>query len=176
MFKSFFSPIYQLENFIHYLLTDDKWRLLILENEGSRLVSASQYQGLNNYDLVTDAPYHNKKSFLENSKTYSKAILANPVSGQGLLALGKAALLNVTNALGDPSVDPIQKEGQVALSTQLQVGMCLFDNLGICIFSGFCLAEPANLQVLVNMVAARFGGEWDVDRLMGIAVQTLAME
>ncbi|GAB6147367.1 hypothetical protein [Desulfocicer niacini] len=117
-----------------------------------------------------------KKSFLENSKTYSKAILANPVSGQGLLALGKAALLNVTNALGDPSVDPIQKEGQVARSTQLQVGMCLFDNLGICIFSGFCLAEPANLQVLVNMVAARFGGEWDVDRLMGIAVQTLAME
>lgn len=80
------------------------------------------------------------------------------------------------NSLGDPSVDPAKKEGQVALSTQLQVGMCLFDNLGMCIFSGFCLAEPANLQTLVNMVAARFGGQWDVDRLMGIAVQTLSME
>ena len=80
------------------------------------------------------------------------------------------------NSLGDPSVEPSKKEGQVGLSTQLQVGMCLFDNLGMCIFSGFCLADPANLQHLVNMVAARFGGQWDVDRLMGIAVQTIAME
>ena len=80
------------------------------------------------------------------------------------------------NSLGDPSVEPTKKEGQVELSTQLQVGMCLFDNLGMCIFSGFCLADPENLQLLVNMVAARFGGEWDVDRLMGIAVQTIAME
>ncbi len=80
------------------------------------------------------------------------------------------------NALGDPSVEPTKKEGQVALSTQLQVGMCLFDNLGMCIFSGFCLAAPENLQLLVNMVAAKFGGEWDVDRLMGISVQTIAME
>ncbi|MFK5953190.1 MAG: aldehyde ferredoxin oxidoreductase C-terminal domain-containing protein [Desulfobacterium sp.] len=80
------------------------------------------------------------------------------------------------NSLGDPSVDPARKKGQVALSTQLQVGMCLFDNLGMCIFSGFCLAAPENLQLLVNMVAAKFGGQWDVDRLMGISVQTLAME
>ncbi|MFK5952563.1 MAG: aldehyde ferredoxin oxidoreductase C-terminal domain-containing protein [Desulfobacterium sp.] len=80
------------------------------------------------------------------------------------------------NSLGDPSVEPSKKEGQVGLSTQLQVGMCLFDNLGMCIFSGFCLAVPENLQLLVNMVAARFGGQWDVDRLMGIAVQTIAME
>ena len=26
------------------------------------------------------------------------------------------------------------------------------------------------------MVAAKYGGEWDVDRLMGIAVQTLSIE
>lgn len=80
------------------------------------------------------------------------------------------------NAFGDPSVDPAGKAGQVALSTRLQVGMCLFDNLGMCIFSGFCLADPDNLQLLVNMVAAKFGGDWDGDKLMGIAVRTIAME
>jgi len=80
------------------------------------------------------------------------------------------------NAFGDPSVDPVKKEGQVELSTQLQLGMCLFDNLGMCIFSGFCLSVPENLQLLANMVAAKFGGEWDIDRLMGIAVQTIQME
>ena len=80
------------------------------------------------------------------------------------------------NAFGDPSVEPAQKEGQVALSTQLQVGMALFDNLGMCIFSGFCISEPQNLELLINMVQAKFGGEWDADRLMGIGVQTIAME
>ena len=80
------------------------------------------------------------------------------------------------NALGNPTVDPLQKDGQVALSTNLQVGMTMFDNLGMCIFSGFCIAEPEYLQSLVNMVAAKYGGEWDVDRLMGIAVQTLSIE
>ena len=54
--------------------------------------------------------------------------------------------------------------------------MCLFDNLGMCIFAGFCLSAPENLQLLVEMAAARFGGAWDVDRLMGIAVQTIHME
>ncbi|MDD2388253.1 MAG: aldehyde ferredoxin oxidoreductase C-terminal domain-containing protein [Desulfobacterales bacterium] len=80
------------------------------------------------------------------------------------------------NALGNPTVDPTKKEGQVALSTQLQVGMALFDNLGMCIFSGFCTADPENLQHLVDMFAAKFGGDWNVDKLMGIAVQTLIME
>jgi aldehyde:ferredoxin oxidoreductase len=78
--------------------------------------------------------------------------------------------------LGNESVDPGKKDGQVELSTNLQVAMALFDNLGMCIFSGFCSAKPENLQLLVDMAAAKFGGEWTVDRLMGVAVQTIAME
>ncbi|GAB6147366.1 aldehyde ferredoxin oxidoreductase N-terminal domain-containing protein [Desulfocicer niacini] len=90
MFKSFFSPIYQLENFIHYLLTDDKWRLLILENEGSRLVSASQYQGLNNYDLV-DAL----------QKDFGSDIAIIPI-GQA----GERGYLNSTVQMSDPEGRP----------------------------------------------------------------------
>lgn len=80
------------------------------------------------------------------------------------------------NSLGHPAVEPAQKDGQVEVSTQLQVGMALFDNLGMCIFSGFCTEDPENLQFLVNMFASKFGGQWDVDKLMGIAVQTLKLE
>lgn len=80
------------------------------------------------------------------------------------------------NALGDPSVDPTKKEDQVALSTNLQVGMATFDNLGMCIFTGFCTADPKNVSYLLGMMIARFGGEWTPDKLFGLGVQTIALE
>ena len=80
------------------------------------------------------------------------------------------------NSLGNPTVDPTKKEGQVQLSGTLQVGMATFDNLGLCIFSGFCVEDPANVGHLLNMVAGVYGGEWSPDRLFGTGVQTLLME
>ncbi len=80
------------------------------------------------------------------------------------------------NALGNPTVDPTNKEGQVKLSNNLQVGMATFDNLGMCIFSGFCTEDPANGAHLLNMMAGLYGGEWSPDRLFGIGVQTLMLE
>ncbi len=80
------------------------------------------------------------------------------------------------NSLGNPTVDPYKKEGQVELSTNLQVGMATFDNIGMCIFSGFCTDNPENVGYLIEMMASKFGGEWGADRFFGIGVQTLAME
>lgn len=80
------------------------------------------------------------------------------------------------NALGNPTVDSYKKEGQVQLSTTLQVGMSTFDNLGMCIFSGFCTQDPQNVGYLLEMMAGKFGGEWNPDKLFGIGVQTLALE
>lgn len=80
------------------------------------------------------------------------------------------------NSLGNPTVDPYKKEGQVDLSTTLQVGMSTFDNLGMCIFSGFCIEDPKNVGYLLEMMAGKFGGEWNPDKLFGIGVQTLALE
>lgn len=80
------------------------------------------------------------------------------------------------NSLGNPAADPFRKEGQVELSTSLQIGMATFDNLGMCIFSGFCTDNPENVAYLVEMAAAKFGGEWDANKLFGIGIQTLAME
>ena len=80
------------------------------------------------------------------------------------------------NALGNPTVDPYKKEGQVELSTTLQAGMATFDNLGMCIFAGFCTEDPDNIGYLLEMMSGKFGGEWDPDRLFGLGVQTIAME
>ncbi len=80
------------------------------------------------------------------------------------------------NSLGNPTVDPTKKEGQVQLSGTLQVGMATFDNLGLCIFSGFCVEDPANVGHLLNMMAGLYGGDWSPDRLFGTGEQTLIME
>ena len=80
------------------------------------------------------------------------------------------------NSIGNPTVDPYKKEGQVELSTNLQVGMATFDSLGLCIFSGFCTDDPANVGHLLEMVASKFGGEWSVEKLFGLGAQSLIME
>ena len=80
------------------------------------------------------------------------------------------------NSIGEHSLPGSCKDGQVDLSRNLQIIMTVFDSLGMCIFSGICCEDPAALGYLVEMAAAKFGGEWDVDRLMGLGVQTLILE
>ncbi len=80
------------------------------------------------------------------------------------------------NSILEQSVTPTQKEGQVQVSTNLQVGMATFDNLGMCIFSGFCTEDPANIGYLLEMMSGRYGGEWDPDRLFTLGIKTLGLE
>ncbi len=80
------------------------------------------------------------------------------------------------NTIGDPSVSPYEKKGQVELSTGTQVGMATFDSLGMCIFSGFCTADPVNINHLISMMKSRFGGDWDADRLFGLGIETISLE
>ena len=79
------------------------------------------------------------------------------------------------NALGMPG-DPGDKADKVEISRNLQVAMALMDSLGICIFASFVFENPENIALLANMMGAKFGGEWDIPKLMGIGVQALAME
>ena len=80
------------------------------------------------------------------------------------------------NTVGDHSVPGTNKEGQVEASRNLQIFMTVMDSLGMCIFSSFTCEDPAYVGHLVEMVAGKFGGEWDVDRLMGLGVRTLSQE
>lgn len=79
------------------------------------------------------------------------------------------------NALGMPG-DPGDKEGKVEVSRNLQVAMALMDCLGMCIFASFVFENPENIALLANMMGAKFGGEWDIPKLMGLGVQTLVLE
>lgn len=72
--------------------------------------------------------------------------------------------------------DPADKQGKVEASRNCQIGFTLLDDLGLCIFVGVVFEQPENIQLVANMVAAKYGGEWDIDRLMGLAVQTLSLE
>lgn len=79
------------------------------------------------------------------------------------------------NVLGVPG-DPADKEGKVELSRNMQVAMALIDTLGMCIFTSFVFEKPENIQVLADIVASKFGGEWDIERLMGLGAQALSLE
>ncbi|MDD4238759.1 MAG: aldehyde ferredoxin oxidoreductase C-terminal domain-containing protein [Desulfotomaculaceae bacterium] len=81
------------------------------------------------------------------------------------------------NTLGTvEQVNPYSKEGQVELSTMHQVAFCMVDCTGMCLFNSFCTTEEQYLMALVNMFAGKFGGEWTVDRLMGLGVEAIALE
>lgn len=79
------------------------------------------------------------------------------------------------HTLGMPG-DPGDKEGKVEASRNVQVAMAVIDSLGMCLFASFAFENPDNITLLANMVGAKFGGEWDIPKLMELGVQTLAME
>jgi len=72
--------------------------------------------------------------------------------------------------------NPADKEGKVEASRNCQIGFTLLDDLGLCIFVGVVFENPDNIQCMADMVGAKFGGEWDIPRLMGLAVETLTLE
>ena len=73
-------------------------------------------------------------------------------------------------------LDPYDKNGQVEASRGAQIMMAVFDCLGMCIFASFCIGEAENAGYLVQMMKAKFGGEWDMDKLMGIGIHALSLE
>ncbi|KUO76663.1 MAG: hypothetical protein APF81_15815 [Desulfosporosinus sp. BRH_c37] len=58
----------------------------------------------------------------------------------------------------------------------MQVLMATFDSLGMCLFSSMATDKPENVGYLLEMMAGKFGGELDLDRLIGIGVQTISLE
>ncbi|TEB05711.1 putative oxidoreductase YdhV [Pelotomaculum schinkii] len=80
------------------------------------------------------------------------------------------------NPIGNPTVDPYKKEGQVEVSAFLQPFMATCDSLGLCMHIYMPSQDPANLTLLLELMGGRFGGEWDAGKLYQIGKQTLALE
>lgn len=80
------------------------------------------------------------------------------------------------NTLGIPGLVPNEAEGQIPASKGTQVVMATFDCLGMCIFAGFVLEDPANIQLLADMLAGQYGGEWNPDKVLGLGMETIRLE
>lgn len=55
-------------------------------------------------------------------------------------------------------VDPLQKEGNVELSRNLQIATAAVDSTGLCIFVAFCILDNAEaFQAVIDMLNAQYG-------------------
>lgn len=71
-----------------------------------------------------------------------------------------------------PGLDYMSKAGQVAASAKLQVAFAAADSF-MCMFAWLTAITP---DVMPEIMAGAYGGQWDMAKVFGIAVQTLAME
>lgn len=71
-------------------------------------------------------------------------------------------------------VDHLDPTVQVALSRGVQINMAGYDTLGACVFAGFGFA--VNLQVIADLINARYGWQVDKDILKALGRETIRLE
>lgn len=88
---------------------------------------------------------------------------------------GYTIATNILNVGGH--VDPLQKEGQVELSRNLQIATAAVDSTGMCIFIAFpALDIPECLPALIDMINARFGIALTGDDVTNLGKHILKLE
>ena len=74
-------------------------------------------------------------------------------------------------------VDPLQKEGQVELSRNLQIATAAVDSTGLCIFVAFpALDIPECFTAIYEMINARYGCELDANAVIEFGKYVLKTE
>jgi aldehyde:ferredoxin oxidoreductase len=83
-----------------------------------------------------------------------------------------------TNILGvGGNVDPLQVEGQVELSRNLQTATATIDATGLCLFVAFAvLDDPNAMQGMCELLAAYYGREFAADDFLAMGKATLLAE
>ena len=75
------------------------------------------------------------------------------------------------------TVNPLSPEGQMALSSGLQIATAMLDSLGLCIFVAFPVLDiPEAFTAIHEMMQAHTGDEWTADDLMELGKEVLTME
>jgi aldehyde:ferredoxin oxidoreductase len=88
---------------------------------------------------------------------------------------GYAIATNILNVGG--KVDPLQNEGQVELSRNLQIATAAVDSTGLCLFIAFpALDIPACLGSVVEMLNARYGLALTGDDVVALGKHVLKVE
>ena len=97
----------------------------------------------------------------------------NPMGGDH--TAGYAVCQNVLKVGGD--VDSHGKEGQVETSKGLQIATAAVDAAGFCLFVAFAVLDSADaLDVVADMLTARFGQKFTVDDILGLGTMVLKTE
>jgi aldehyde:ferredoxin oxidoreductase len=83
-----------------------------------------------------------------------------------------------TNILGvGGTVAPLSKEGQVALSRNLQISTAAIDSTGMCLFIAFAALEDGTcLPALIDMINARFGTSLTAEDITDLGMRILQTE
>lgn len=81
---------------------------------------------------------------------------------------------HTAGATTSQKVDHASREGQAALSKKAQRNAAVVDSLGFCLFS--LGAFVGNMQLMVDLINAKYGWTIDVDWIMSLADETLANE
>jgi len=76
------------------------------------------------------------------------------------------------NTVVVPGVVHNDKAGKVELSVNLQLGTAALDNIG-CVF---CVGNGLGPDMLPEIFAGLLGGEWDMDKVIGIGIETIRLE
>lgn len=88
---------------------------------------------------------------------------------------GYAIATNILKSGG--YVDPLNKEGQVELSRNLQIATAAVDSSGLCLFVAFALLDnPEGLPAVADMLNAQYGLELSVNDILGIGSNVLKVE
>ena len=88
---------------------------------------------------------------------------------------GYAIATNILNVGG--KVDPLQNEGQVELSRNLQIATAAIDSTGLCLFIAFpALDIPSCLTSVVDMLNARYGIGLTGDDVVALGKHVLKIE
>ena len=74
-------------------------------------------------------------------------------------------------------VDPLQNEGQVELSRNLQIATAALDCTGLCLFVAFAILDnPDGLPTIVEMLNAQYGLNLTTEDVFSLGKQVLKME
>lgn len=88
---------------------------------------------------------------------------------------GYAVTANILGVGG--SVDPLSKEGQLALSRNLQIATAAVDTTGLCLFVAFAVLDnPDALVAIVDMLNAKYGLSLGLDDVSALGKKVLDIE
>ena len=147
--------------------TDDPWGLIIGNGSvftgralGVDRVPAVKGQGLPAYDPRAE-------------KGMGLSYATSPMGGDH--TSGYTVAINLVGCAGGG--DPLQREGQIERSRNLQIATAAIDSTGLCLFTAFAVLDnPDALQCIVDMINARYSLNLGTDAVTALGQQVLRDE